>query len=129
MKAILWAAGFFGPRPQALISGPQLLVPKKFSTGSTSSYLKSSHYDYGLWAYVLIKPCWLTHATCTCFKETALLLNGHLSYIVNFIMCLTDKYMFEVKKLDFGNCGSSIYCQNDQITKKLSTFWHLCLVQ
>ena len=56
-----------------------------------------------------------------CFKETALLFTVHLSYFENFILCLTDKYMFKVNnstdkymfkvnKLVLGNCGSSIYC-------------------
>ena len=31
----------------------------------------------------------------TCFKETALLFNVHLSF-VDFILCTTDKYMFKV---------------------------------
>ena len=46
--------------------------------------------------YRLFKTCWLTQATCTCFKETALLLNVPLSCFVNFILCPTDKYMFKV---------------------------------
>ena len=32
----------------------------------------------------------------TCFKETALLFNVHLSCFVDFILCPTDKYMFKV---------------------------------
>ena len=42
-------------RPPALISGPRARAPQKFSTSSTFSYLKSSHYDHvhitfnGLW--------------------------------------------------------------------------------
>ena len=52
----------------------------------------------------------VTHATCTCFKDTPLLFTVHLSCFVNFIMCLTEKYMFKVNKLVLGNCGSSIYC-------------------
>ena len=50
----------------------------------------------------LIKPCWLTHFTCTCFKETTILFNVHLSCFVDFIPCPTDKYMFKVnnKKID-----------------------------
>ena len=96
-------------------SGPHILplLPKKFSTSSTSSYLKSTHYDHVLWVHGLFKPCWLTHATCTCFKETALLFNAHLSCFVNFILCSTNKYMFKVNKLVFGNCGSSTYCQSN----------------
>ena len=46
--------------------------------------------------YGLFKPCWLTDATCNCFKETALLLNVHLGCFVNFIKCPTDKYVFKV---------------------------------
>ena len=49
--------------------------------------------------YQLFKPCWLTHVICTCFKETALLFNVHLSCFVNFILCPTDKCMFKVNKL------------------------------
>ena len=33
--------------------------------------------------YGLFKPCWFTHVTCACFKETALLLNVLLSYFVD----------------------------------------------
>ena len=98
--------------------GPRL--SPKFWTSST--YLKSSHCDHGLWVYGLFKPCWHIHVTCTCFKETALLLNVHLSCFVNFILCPTDKYMFKVNKLVFGNCGSSIYCQNDQFRKSYLLF-------
>ena len=62
--------------------------------------------------YGLFKPCRLTHVTkditslmlhvATCFKETALLFNVHLSFFVDFILCPTDKYMSKVnnKKLD-----------------------------
>ena len=46
--------------------------------------------------YAFFKPCWLTHATHTCFKETALLFNVHLSCFVNFILCSTNKQMFKV---------------------------------
>ena len=46
--------------------------------------------------YGLCKPCWLTHVTCTCFKETALLLNVHLSCFMDFVLCPTDKCMFKV---------------------------------
>ena len=72
--------------------------------------------------YGLCKPCWLTHVTCTCFKETALLFNVHLSCFVNFILCPTDKYMFKVNKLVFGNCGSSIYWQNNQFRESYLLF-------
>ena len=91
-------SGLSSPRPPALIYGP-------------SSCLKSSHYDHGLWVYDgLFKPCWLTHAIWTYFKETPLLLTVHLSCFVSFILCLTDKFMLKVNKLVLGNCGSSIYC-------------------
>ena len=66
--------------------------------------------------YGLCKPCWLTHVTC--FKETALLFNVHLSYFVDFILCPTDKNMFNVinKKFRF------IFwmCTN----LKIKTAWH-----
>ena len=74
--------GLSSPRSPVLTSGPwpsvlSICPPQKFSTSSTSSYVKSSHYDHGLWVYWLFKPCPLTHATYTCFKETALLFNVH----------------------------------------------------
>ena len=47
--------------------------------------------------YELFKPCRFTHVTGTCFKETALFFNVHLSCFVDFILCPTDKYMFKVK--------------------------------
>ena len=56
--------------------------------------------------YGLFEPCRLTHVTkditflmlhvATCFKETALLLNVHLSFFVDFILCPTDKYISKV---------------------------------
>ena len=54
--------------------------------------------------YRLCKPCGLTHGTSTCFKETALLFNVHLSCFVNFILCPPEKSMFKVnnKKLDYS---------------------------
>ena len=44
------------------------------------------------------------------------------SLMYNFILCPTDKHMFKVNKLVFGNCGSSIYCQNDQFRKSYILF-------
>ena len=46
--------------------------------------------------YGLFKPCCFTHVTGTCFKETALFFNVHLSCFVDFILCPTDKYMLKV---------------------------------
>ena len=105
-----------GPRASYPVLDPRSLAPQNFSTSSTSSYLRSSHYDHGLWVYGLFKPCWLTHATCTCFKETALLLNVYLSCLVSFILCPTDKYMFQV------NLVSSLYCQTTSSEKSYLLF-------
>ena len=46
--------------------------------------------------YGLFKPCCFTHVTSTCFKETDLFFNVHLSCFVDFILCPTDKCMFKV---------------------------------
>ena len=46
--------------------------------------------------YGLCKPCWFAHVICTCFKETDLLFNVHLSCFANFILCPTGKYIFKV---------------------------------
>ena len=68
--------------------------------------------------YGLFKPCWLTHATWTCFKETALLFNVHLVCFVNFILCPTDKYIFKV-----NNEKIRLICW--MCSKlKLNTTWH-----
>ena len=40
----------------------------------------------------------------------------------NFILCPTDKYMFKVNKRVFGNCESSIYCQNNYFRKSCLLF-------
>ena len=49
----LWVFGISSPRhPGAHI---QPSAPQKFLTSSTSSYLKSSHCDYGLWVNGLFK--------------------------------------------------------------------------
>ena len=106
--------GYPAPGPHIRPSTPS---PLKYSTSLTYSNLKSTQYDQVLRVYGLFKPCWLTHATCTCFKETVLLFNVHLSCFVNFILFPIDKYMFKVNQLVFGNCGSSIYCQNNHLEK------------
>ena len=68
--------------------------------------------------YGLFKPCWLTHVICTCFKETALLFNVHLSCFVDFILCPTDKYMFKV-----NNKKNRLICW--MCSKlKIDTAWH-----
>ena len=51
-----------------------------------------------LMVYRVFKLYWLTHVTFTCFKETNLLFNVHLSCFVDFILCPADKYMFKVNK-------------------------------
>ena len=47
--------------------------------------------------YRLFEPCCFTHGTGTCFKETTLFFNVHLSGFVDFILCPTDRYMFKVR--------------------------------
>ena len=46
--------------------------------------------------YGLFKPYSFTRATGTCFKETVLFFNVHLSCFMDFILCPTDKYLFKV---------------------------------
>ena len=66
----------------------------------------------------LFKLCWPSPATCTYFKETALLLNVHLNCFVIFILCPTDKYMFK-----FNNKKIRLICW--MCSKlKLNTTWH-----
>ena len=36
------------------------------------------------------------------FKETTPLINVHLSFFMDFILCLTDKYMFKVNNKKIG---------------------------
>ena len=69
--------------------------------------------------YGLFKPCWLTHVTCTCFKEAALFFNVHLSCFVDFILCPTDQHMFKV-----NNKKVRLICW--MCSKlKINTAWHL----
>ena len=55
-----------------------------------------------LMIYRLLKLYCLTHVTFTWLKETTLLFNVHLRFLVDIILYLADKYMFKVddKKLD-----------------------------
>ena len=71
--------------------------------------------------YRLFKPCCFTHVTGTCFKETPLFFNVHLSCFVDFILCPTDKYMFKVnnKKIRLICIWSSL---------KINTGCHRCFV-
>ena len=78
--------------------------------------------------YGSCKPCRLAHVTkdimslmlhvATCFKETALLFNVHLSFFVDFILCQTGKYMSKVnnKKIRL------IYWMCSKL--KIDTAWH-----
>ena len=68
--------------------------------------------------YELFKSCWLTHVTCTCFKETNLLLNMHLRCFVDFIFSPTDKYMFKVN----NKKNRLICCMRSKL--KINTAWH-----
>ena len=86
-----------GPRPSYPALGPRL--PKNFQPAQpppTQSPVTMIMCTLLSMVHGLFKPCWLTPATCTCFKETALLFNVHLNCFVNFILCPTDKYMFKV---------------------------------
>ena len=69
--------------------------------------------------YGLFKPCWLTHVTCTCFKEAVFFFNVHLSCFVDFILCPTDQHMFKV-----NNKKIRLICW--MCSKlKINTAWHL----
>ena len=61
--SLSWVFGLCGSQPPVLISSRRPPAPQKFSTSSTSSYLKSSLYDHGLWVYGLFEPFWPTHTT------------------------------------------------------------------
>ena len=60
-----------------------------------------AHYFRWFTGYLNHVDSLMSHVA-TCFKGTALLLNVHLSCFMDFILCLTDKYMLKVtnKKLD-----------------------------
>ena len=113
--------GLSGPWLPAptLTFDPRLKPPINVSTSSTSSYLKSTHYDH---VYITFNGLQVTLTrwtySCTCFKETALLFNVHLSYFVEFILCSTDKYMFKV-----NNKKIRLICW--MCSKlKINTAWH-----
>ena len=66
--------------------------------------------------YGLFKPCCFIHVTATCFKETALFFNVHLSCFVDFILCPTDKYKFKV-----NNKKKRLICMC--LNVKINTAW------
>ena len=108
------------PTYPALVSRPR--APKKSSTAQPPpTQIPVTMIMCTLLSVIhgLFKLCWLTPATCTCFKETALLFNVHLNCFVNFILCPTDKYMFKV-----NNEKIRLICW--MCSKlKLNTTWHL----
>ena len=92
--------GLFGPRSPAVRSGPRPPPPIQVSTSSTSSYLVQSlwscaHYFQWFTGYLNHVDLLMLHVA-TRFKEIALLFNVHLCFFADFILCLTDKYMFKV---------------------------------
>ena len=109
-----WVFGLSGPLPPKNIQPAQ---PPPTQSPVTMIMCTLLSIVYGLF-----KPCWFITATCTCFKEITLLFNLHISCLVNFIMCPTDKYMFKVKnekiRLICWICSKL----------KLNTTWHHYLV-
>ena len=78
--------------------------------------------------YGLFKPCRRTHVTkditslmlhvVTCFKETALLFNVYLIFLIDFILSPTAKYMSKV-----NNITNRLICW--MCSKlKINTAWH-----
>ena len=70
--------------------------------------------------YRLLKPCF-THITSRCFKETVLFFNVHLSCFVDFILCLTGKYMFKV-----NNKKNGLICMCSSL--KINTACHCSFI-
>ena len=108
-------------QPPARTSGTRPPTPKNFQPAQprpTQTPVTIIMCILFSMVYGLFKPCWLTHATQACFKETALLFNMHLSCFVNFILCPTDRYMFKV-----NNEKNRLICW--MYSKlKLNTIWH-----
>ena len=98
-------------RPPVLISGTRPPVPGplknfKLAQPSPTESPVTMIIVYGFMVYLNHVDLLMPHV----HVKTALMFTVHLSCFVNFILCLTDKYMFKVNKLVLGNCGSSIYC-------------------
>ena len=109
-----------GSRPS--YPAPDQRPPKNFQSAQpppTKSPVSMIMYTLFSIVYGLFKPCWLIHAACTCFKETALLFNVHLSCFMNFILCPTDKYIFK-----FNNEKIKLICWMCSKLKPNAT-WHL----
>ena len=97
-----------------MVHGPHKSFNKlNFLLVNVESLWSCAHYFQWFTGY------WLTHVLCTCFKETTLLFNVHLSCFMNFILCPTDKYTFKVHnekvRLISWMCWKL----------KLNTTWHL----
>ena len=76
------------PQPSYLALGPQKNFNHlNFLLFKVQSLCSCAHYFQWFTGYVDF-----THVICTCFKETVLSFNVHLSYFADFILCPTGKF-------------------------------------
>ena len=116
--------GLFGPRSPPLLSGPRPPAP-----GSHKSFNKLNLFlvkvqslwscaHYFQWFTVYLNHVDLLMSHVHVFKETTPLINVHLRFFVDFILCPTDKYMFKV-----NNKKIRLICW--MCSKlKINTAWH-----
>ena len=119
ISLLYWVFGLSGPRSSYPTLGPRL--SKNFQPAQpppTYSPVTRIIYKLLSMVYGLFKTFWLTHATCTCFKETTLLFNEHLGYFVNSILRPADKSMFKINNETIRLI--SWICSK----LKLNTTWH-----
>ena len=116
------------PHPPALISSPRPLAPGppkifnhlNFLLFKVQSLCSCAHYFQWFTDYVDF-----THVICTCFKETVLLFNVHLSYFADFTLCPTGKFKINCLKLIIKKITVICWMRSKL---KVNTAWHSWLI-
>ena len=93
MICLIRVFGLSGPRPPVLISGPRPLKNFKLTQSPPVTMI----IVYGFMGYLNHIDLLMSHVHV--LKKHPYCYTVHLSFFVNFILCLTEKYMFKVNKL------------------------------
>ena len=117
-------SGVWVIRPTVLISGPQSPATVRFSTSSTSSYLKSSHYDHEHISFNGLRVIY-TMLTYSCYILT---LDNSFFIIIIFLALIDNPNNIEINRmirlvvwqiselcsLDYFHCSCTLIVQFQQ---------------
>ena len=102
-------------RPPVFIFGHKHFNQLNLFLFKVPSIWSCAHYFQWFTGYLNHVDLLMLHAA-TCFKETALVINVHLSCFVDFILYPTNKYMFKV-----NNKNIRLICW---MCSNINTAWH-----